>query len=504
MADFSDFTTSPGKGNGLAGDDWGEPDMEILRLRRRPPPPLPIEVFGPAWSRWIIDAAAAAACPPDYVAAPLLSSASTLIGHARWAQATETWVEPPHLWTISVGDSGDGKSPGMDTLHREVLPELERRMVGDYPEKLREWKAAAEFDKAAEKQWQENVRAAQRDGKVVPQPPRPIASSVEPQRPRLRQHDVTIEKVALVLATAAPKGLLIVRDEIAGWIDGMATYNPAGRAFWIESYGGRPYRVERVKHPDPIEIPRLAVAVNGGTQPERLEKLLTAADDGLIARMQWFWPDPVPFELAEETPGTTWAITALDRLRELDLQSGDPPRPVFVPLIKAGRAAMREFGREMQARRTNAGGLLRSAFGKARGSALRISLTLEWLWWCAKDDFAMPPTEISLAAFEAAAALVDEYLLPMAERVFGDAVATANERNAAALARWIIKERPAEVHIRDLQRNVRLPGLRTSQLIKLAANALVEADWLRPPVKTVFGQPRHTVSYSVNPKLMSG
>src|SRR5262249_19247015 len=141
------------------------------------------------------------------------------------AQATETWVEPPHLWTVSVGDSGDGKSPGMDTLHREVLPELERRMVGDFPERLREWRAAAECDKAAEKQWQDNVRAAQKDGKAVPQPPSPIASSVEPQRPRLRQHDVTIEKVALVLATAAPKGLLIVRDEIAGWIDGMATYN---------------------------------------------------------------------------------------------------------------------------------------------------------------------------------------------------------------------------------------------------------------------------------------
>jgi len=162
------------------------------------------------------------------------AGSSPLIGRARWAQATETWAEPPHLWAISVGDSGDGKSPGMDTLHRKVLPELERRMVGDFPERLREWRAAAEFDKAAEKQWQDDVRAAQRDGKVAP-PPRPIVSSVEPQPPRLRQHDVTIEKVALVLATAAPKGVLIVRDEIAGWIDGMATYNPAGRAFWSKA-----------------------------------------------------------------------------------------------------------------------------------------------------------------------------------------------------------------------------------------------------------------------------
>jgi len=313
---------------------------------------------------------------------------------------------------------------------------------------------------------------------------------------------VTVEKVALVLASAAPKGLLIIRDEIAGWIDSMATYNPAGRAFWVESYGGRPYRVERVKHPDPIEIPRLAVAVCGGTQPERLEKLLAAADDGLLARMQWFWPGPVAFELAEKTPGTAWATTALDRLRELDLRPGDPPSPILVPLTAEGRTAMREFGREMQARRTNAGGLLRSAIGKARGSALRISLTLEWLWWCGKDGFAMPPTEISPAAFEAAAALTDEYLLPMAERVFGDAAATRNERNAATLARWIIKERPAEVHVRDLQRNVRLPGLRTAELIKGAANALVEADWLRPPPFLGGFGPRVPAIYNVNPKLM--
>jgi hypothetical protein len=66
-------------------DLWPEPDMGVLQLRRRPPPDLPIEVFGPAWRLWIINAAEAAACPPDYVAAPLLAAASALIGHARWA-----------------------------------------------------------------------------------------------------------------------------------------------------------------------------------------------------------------------------------------------------------------------------------------------------------------------------------------------------------------------------------------------------------------------------------
>jgi hypothetical protein len=92
---------------------------------------------------------------------------------------------------------------------------------------------------------------------------------------------VTVEKVATLLAGAAPKGLLIVRDELAGWLLGMNAYNDAGRSFWIEAYGGRPYRVERQKHPEPIVIPRLAVAVTGGTQPEKLAALFREADDGL-------------------------------------------------------------------------------------------------------------------------------------------------------------------------------------------------------------------------------
>ena len=143
---------------------------------------------------------------------------------------------------------------------------------------------------------------------------------------------------------------------------------------------------------------------------------------------------------------------------------------------------MEEFGKEMEVRLDQAGGLLRSAFGKARGSALRLSLVLEWLWCCAKADMSMPPDSISEEAFTAAATLVGDYFMPMAERVFGDASAADVERRAATLARWIIKERPDEVHVRRMQREVRLPGLRSAEQIKEAAKALVDADWLRAPV----------------------
>src|SRR5438477_1776134 len=281
--------------------DWPEPDMSILRPERPRAPRLPIEALGPAWAEWIRDAAEAAACPPDYVAAPLLAAASALIGNARWAQATPGWAEPPHLWLGVVGESGSGKSPGTDCLMRDVLPEIERRMGTDFVDRLWSWRADIEIGRLARERWLKQLRQAAGRGASSCLPPLALPPP-EPQVPRLRQHDVTIEKVAALLAHAAPKGLLIVRDELAGWINGMNAYHTGGRAFGIEAYGGRPFRVERKTNPNPIVIPHLAVAVYGGTQPDRLARMLRDADDGLLARLLWVWPEPISFRLGRQTP----------------------------------------------------------------------------------------------------------------------------------------------------------------------------------------------------------
>ena len=187
---------------------------------------LPLAVFGDEWGRWIADAAEAAACPPDYVAVPLLASVSALIGHARWAQATPGWSEPPHLWMADVGDSGIGKSPGADCLLRDVLPEIERRMLADFPDRLRDGASLPSWRKPPRRHGR--TRSAPRRSRARRRPSRRCRPGPEPQAPRLRQNDVTIERVATLLATAAPKGLLIVRDELAGWITGMNAYNDAG------------------------------------------------------------------------------------------------------------------------------------------------------------------------------------------------------------------------------------------------------------------------------------
>src|SRR5689334_3574425 len=201
--------------------DWPEPDMSILRPERPRAPKLPLTAFGSAWAEWITTAAEAAACPPDYVAAPLLAAASALIGHARWAQATPGWVEPPHLWLGVVGEPGTGKSPGSDALMRDVLPEIERRMLADFPDRLWAWRAGAALSQAVKQRWRQELRQSDLHSAAAVACSVLMTSTPEPQMPRLQQHDVTIEKVAELLARAAPKGLLIVRDELAGWIASM-------------------------------------------------------------------------------------------------------------------------------------------------------------------------------------------------------------------------------------------------------------------------------------------
>jgi hypothetical protein len=85
--------------------------------------------------------------------------------------------------------------------------------------------------------------------------------------------DATIERLGAILARQ-PRGTLQMRDELAGWLEGMTRYAGGGsdRAFWLEAFGGRAYVVERMGR-EPLTVERLAIGVLGGIQPDRLRSL---------------------------------------------------------------------------------------------------------------------------------------------------------------------------------------------------------------------------------------
>jgi hypothetical protein len=483
------------------GGDWPEPDMSAAHENRRSPPTLPLDVFGPFWVDWIATAAEAASCPPDYVAGPVLAAASMLIGNARWASPWRGWKEPPVLWIGVVGDPSAGKSPGADPV-LDIVRTIEGVLARDFEATHREWATARESARCARDRWEKQVREASRSGTPAPILPPNAVEPPEPVRPRIIVADATPEALGLLLA-AHDKGLLFFRDELAGWFGGFGRYSGSGaeRAFWVEAYGGRQFTIDRVKHPLPIIIPRLSVGVLGGVQPDRLVELLDGADDGLQARFLWLWPNKVPPRRPVRHADSEAALEAFRRLVELPLVPGrgdEQSRPFICPLADDAAELFDQWRREHAA--VEVSGAMASAFGKAPGHLLRLALVLEHLWWAGTAGIVMPPSRISRRAVSAAAALIEDYFKPMAERVFGDAALPEVDRLAATLARWILRERPEVVNARDLRRKARLPGLREAEKVKLALGALVEADWLRPPLQTGDrGRPRG--DYAVNPKL---
>ena len=71
--------------------------------------------------------------------------------------------------------------------------------------------------------------------------------------PRIKVTDATIEAVAAILA-GNPRGLLLVRDELAAWLGNLAKYGEGDRAFFLEAYGAHPYVVDRRKLAVPLRL----------------------------------------------------------------------------------------------------------------------------------------------------------------------------------------------------------------------------------------------------------
>lgn len=477
------------------------PEVGFLSRTRLPAPPLPLDAFGPWWASWIADTAAGANAPPDYVVLPLLSVASALIGNARWPRGWPGWFEPPVLWCASVGNPSSGKSPGAAPVIRDVLGLVEANMAGDYPAEMEAWKEAAKVSEAVARKWEKDVAKALEDGKEVPAKPREAIVPDKPVRPRVRISDTTVEALAPLLR-GLPKGVLNVRDELAGWLLNLSRYNGGtDRPFWLESYVGGSYTVDRQKHPDPIHLPRLAVPAFGTIQPDRLHDALTGTDDGLAGRFLWAWPDPVPFRRPKVSTNAPAAAAALGRLVALSMIGGEDgePKPDFISLTSEAADLLERFAQDMQAAEEGAYGLLRSSMGKARGQALRLALVLELLRWCACDG-KPEPRQVSADAIEAAISLMGSYFLPMAARVLGDASVPAEEHNARTLAQWIIRTRPAVVNVSAIRDGARLPGLRESEPVKQACRFLTDARWLLPRGETgKAGRPRG--DWMVNPLL---
>ncbi len=482
--------------------NWPEPDPRYLRADLPEPPILPLEdVFSPKWSRWIRASAEAKSAPPDYVVSAVLAVFGSLLGNTRWVSPWQGWAEPAILWSVVVGNPSANKSPALDAV-LVPLKQAERRIRDKDQAALTEWRGKAEVAKLAESAWKETVKAAIKAGEEPS--PRPDSANVgpEPFMTRLAVSDTTIERLAVILSHQ-PRGTLLARDELAGWLMGMTRYSGGGsdRPFWLEAYGGRGYTVERMGR-DPVYVERLSVAVVGGIQPDRLRSLLTKTDDdGLLGRFLPVWPHPAPVKRPSLFYDETFIEAAIGRLLKLDMPADEDgaSRPWFVHFSEDARRLLDAFRETVREWEAGAEGLLLSFMGKLPGMAARLSLVLAYLEWASEE--ADEPREIGVEHFGRAAHLVSEYLLPMARRAYADASVPVVERAGRRLAQLIREQGWHQFSSREVLRLNR-PGIGTSEELNPALKALEEAELIRgqtEPAKAGRGRPART--YDVNPAL---
>ena len=303
--------------------------------------------------------------------------------------------------------------------------------------------------------------------------------------PRLRVSDTTPEALAQLL-NAQPKGMLMQRDELAGWLGSFNRYTGGAggeRAFWIEAFGARAYTIDRVKNGgDGIFIPHLGLSIIGGIQPDNLAStLLSGDDDGLPARFLYLCPQPVSRQRPRNIQDDTQALVAFRRLDALTMAQVEAGK-LSPHLVKLNSDAADMFEAWWKQQICNdIHGQLSSWQGKIQGFCLRLALNFHYLKL--STDNNPDNLIIHITNIKAAIIMIEDYFKPMAKIAFGDAALSIDQKNAATLAKYIRKNNLTEINTRNLQRNIKLPGLNNANVIKGAIIELIEMDWLKPDMQ---------------------
>ena len=482
---------------GDGGSAWGVPDMSVLRAGRSIAVPFPVDTLGPL-APLIQDLASGAGAPVDYVAGSVLAVTASLIGGKRWVSPWDGWKEPCILWWTMVGDPSSNKSPAIDAATDPLRP-IEADYAEQHKTVLMGHMTLAERAKAERSEWQGLVKAAAKSGEATPEMPDAAVDPDFPQRRRFLVQDATPEAMVEILS-GNTHGTMHLRDEIAGWLDSFERYSPGGRSFWLEAYGGRPYVADRKSQAGkPLVVPYNGVSVLGGIQPEKMrDSLLGLADDGLVARFLWVWPETVAYRRPSRVAQPGALETIYRRLGSLAV-FGD--EPMVLKLETAAADVFEAWIADNDAQVRNASGLYAGWLGKARGFALRLSLVIEMLMWAAngRDE----PERISVGSLTAALGILEDYLKPHSRRALADASLPKVEQQAAALARHIHANNLTRINLREIKRNPSTSSLKAAEDVEAAAEALVEAEWLRPAPSRAGGSVgRAKKDYDVNPAAL--
>jgi uncharacterized protein DUF3987 len=473
------------KGKSISADDqhsspgplhtWESPDWSILDDRRGALPEFPLDCLGEPLQQWVERAAVGAGVTAAHVAVPTLGIASSLVGMARRVRASSSWLEPMTCWVGIVGASGTGKTPGIDAVKR-ALAQIERDSLSKIADLQRKHETRAENAKALRAAWKDRVAEAVEAGVAPPPMPEDATDFGKFVPPRLYVSDGTIERFGELLQ-ARPQGVLRLTDELSAMFMNMSRYSGGqDNEFWLESWNGNSYNVERIGRT--LHLDHLLIGVVGGLQPDKLAKSFEGPADGMYARLLFSWPSEPAYralndEATEVDPDILNALKRLDGLAEF---ADDRLVKRSLGLSEDALRRFEQFRQFAHAEKEAVEGRDREWLAKGPAHVLRLAGTLCLLDWAMRGG--EQPTAIGGDFMAAAILLVKEYFCPHARAALRQIGLTERHVNARRVLRWIRARDKREFSREEIRRDAlgqKLDAEQTASVIE----ALVRAGWVR-------------------------
>lgn len=426
--------------------------------------PFPVEALPPVARDSVLTVARSIGCDPAFAALPALALAGAAVGAALAACPKPGFAEVSLLWAVVVGDSGTAKSPAAAPFEA-IAERIEDVLEADHSAKLSAREAALEVG-----------------GKSSAHP--------APAREYFRCDDITLERLVENLRSS-PRGLLVMQDELAGWLGSFTRYRGKGGGSdapkWLSMFDAKSVAYQRrTGHPRDVRVRRAAVAVTGGIQPAILRDALadpSCVASGLTARMVFAYPPKRCPRWSDTVPDQavlTRFEAAVRFLRGIPFNPAHGPVSVGLEMVALDRF-QRFHNRLMERADSLDGGPMAAALPKLSRIGLRLALIHHTLTQAAAGR---DPGKSSIAEESMTAGLrLADWFQAEAERVYAMMAERPEDAAVRRLAE-LVERKGGRMTARDLQRtNTQYP---TSEAAEAALDGLVTAglgEWteMRPP-----------------------
>lgn len=510
--------TSGTSANQTKTTTWPAP--EPLPVGLLPVPAMQAELLPETFTPWLTDIADRMQCPLDYPAIGALVTLAAAVGNqiAIRPKRHDDWTVIPNLFGAVIGRPGVLKSPALE----ESLKPLKRLAIKAreaYQQAMKEWELDRITADAKKDKLKDDVKKAVKSDQEVDKDALRLQldeldEMVAPTERRFIINDSTVEKVGELL-NQNPRGLLLFRDELVGWLRTLDRDGHEGdRAFYLEAWNGQgDFTYDRIVR-GTLHIQTVTLSVLGGIQPGPLSAYLRAVltggqgDDGLLQRFQLMaYPDVSEhWENIDRYPNTASknrAFEIFEKLSHLDVAEAGaflPDEKEAIPYLRFAEDAQHLFDSwhkdlELELRSGKIDHpALEAHLSKYRSLMPSLALLFHLV---DRVDGRTDQNGVSLEAAAKAAAWCS-YLIEHAKRVYGMAI-DATAHLAKSIADHITQgDLPDPFKARDLYRK-HWTGLSSPKEIADPLNLLAELHWVRPVEISTGG--RSTTHYLINPKV---